>query len=179
MAHVCPSWLSFVLYNPVRKACTNRKEILDESGITPGSVVLEVGSGNGFLTEVIAERAQKVVCVELQEGMIRKLKKRIQMFGNKVEIMSGDIASLTPGDAFADICLLYYTFHEVKNKPNAVKHISMALKINGTLSLYEPTVEVTKKDMQKSIELFERFGFQKEHERNSTFTRFVRLKKYQ
>jgi 16S rRNA A1518/A1519 N6-dimethyltransferase RsmA/KsgA/DIM1 with predicted DNA glycosylase/AP lyase activity len=44
---------------------TDRKKILDESGITANSIVLEVGAGNGFLTEVIAERARKVYAIEL------------------------------------------------------------------------------------------------------------------
>jgi len=56
---ICPSWLSFILYNPIRKALTDREKILDECGITPHSTVLEVGAGNGFLTEVVAQRAKK------------------------------------------------------------------------------------------------------------------------
>ena len=90
---ICPSWLSFILYNPIRKALTDRKKILDESCITANSLVLEVGAGNGFLTEVIAERARKVYAIELQDGMVKKLEKRVQHFGDKVDIIHGDIAS--------------------------------------------------------------------------------------
>jgi 16S rRNA A1518/A1519 N6-dimethyltransferase RsmA/KsgA/DIM1 with predicted DNA glycosylase/AP lyase activity len=69
MCLVCPSWLSFILYNPVRKAFTDRSKVLDDAGITEESVVLEIGAGNGFFTEAIAERARKVIAVELQRGM--------------------------------------------------------------------------------------------------------------
>jgi ubiquinone/menaquinone biosynthesis C-methylase UbiE len=154
MARVCPSWLSFMLYNPVRKAFTDRHRILDESGITPDCIVLEVGAGNGFLTEVIVKRAQKVICVELQDGMVRKLKKRVKRFGNKIEIITTDIASQSIGDACADVCLLYFTFHEVEDK-----------------------AQVNKNDMRKSIALFEQSGFVKEREFSRTFTRFARLRK--
>jgi tRNA A58 N-methylase Trm61 len=177
MAHVCPSWLSFMLYNPVRKAFTDRHKILDESGITPDCIVLEVGAGNGFLTEVIAKRAQKVICVELQDGMVRKLKKRVERFGNKIEIITTDIASQSIGDACADVCLLYFAFHEVEDKAHAVININTALKPNSILSLYEPTIEVKKNDMQKNIALFEQTGFVKEREFSRTFTRFARLRK--
>ena len=177
MSHICPSWLSCVLYNPVRKVFTDRKKILDESGITADCVALEVGAGNGFLTEVIAERAKRVVCVEIQDGMVKKLKKRVRRFGSKVEIVSADIASQSIGDSFADVCLLYYSFHEVKKKDDAVLNIRGALKRDGILSLYEPTLEVNRKDMQKTIMMFERNGFKRELVRDGAFTRFARLRK--
>jgi tRNA A58 N-methylase Trm61 len=177
MSAVCPSWLSFILYNPVRKVLTDRQKILDESGITPDSVVLEIGAGNGFFTEMIALRARKVIAVELQEGMVRKLEKRIQGVREKVDIVQGDIASPAIGDDFADVCLMYYCFHEVSNKADAVIHISGAVRKGGILSIYEPTIEVNQSGMRKTIELFEQKGFSREFERNGAFTRFARLRK--
>ena len=174
---VCPSWLSFILYNPFRKALTDRKKILNESGITTDSVVLEVGAGNGFLTEVVAEHAKKVYAVELQDGMVKKLEKRVQRFGSKVDIIQGDIASHSIGDEFADVCLMYYSFHEVVNKVDAAEIMSKAIKMGGILSIYEPTIEVKKPDMQKTTVMFEGMGFKKEIEWNRFFTRFVRLRK--
>lgn len=47
MSPVCPSWLSFILYNPDRKVFTDREKVLDESGVIADSIVLEVGGG-GF-----------------------------------------------------------------------------------------------------------------------------------
>lgn len=175
---ICPSWLSFILYNPIRKALTDREKILDECGITPHSTVLEVGAGNGFLTEVVAQRAKKVHAVELQDGMVRKLKKRVQRFGDKVDIVQGDIASHSIGDEFVDVCLMYYSFHEVINKNEAAEIMRKAIKMGGILSIYEPTIEVKKSDMQKTTVMFEGMGFKKEMEWNRFFTRFVRLRKH-
>ncbi len=177
MRAVCPSWLSFILYNPVRKILTDRQRVLDESNITPDSVVLEIGAGNGFFTEMIALRAQKVIAVELQEGMVRKLKKRAQGLSEKVDVVQGDIASLAIGEEFADVCLMYYCFHEVSNKADAVINISSAVRKGGVLSIYEPTIEVSKSAMQKTIEMFEQKGFSGEFERDGAFTRFARLRK--
>ncbi len=178
MCPVCPSWLSFILYNPLRKALTNRARIVDESGITGESSVLEVGSGNGFLTEVVAERAKKVYAVELQEGMVRKLRKRIDRFGNRVEIVHGDIASCLIGDDTVDVCLMYYSFHEVRSKSVAAGHISKAIKTGGILSIYEPTVEVSRSDMEETTGLFENLGLEKDRGWEGLFTRFVRLRKH-
>ncbi len=177
MCGVCPSWLSFILYNPVRKALTDREKVLDESMISADSVVLEVGPGNGFLTEAIAKRAEKVVSVDLQEGMVRKLRRRVRPFGEKVDIVLGDISSVRlPEDAF-DVCLLYYCFHEIGRQEEAAANIAGAVRKGGVISIYEPVFEVKTVEMQKTLGFFERLGFQKEKEQDGMFTRFARLRK--
>ncbi len=177
MKIVCPSYLSFILYNPIRKAFTDRIKILDESLITESSIVIEIGAGNGFITESIAQKAKKVYAIELQEGMVRKLKKRMRRFGDKVEIRLCDIADCDIGYGFADIAIMYYCFHEVSNQFGAAKNISKALKDGGILSIYEPTIEVGRATMQKTIRIFEDLGFKKEISRDKLFTRFARLRK--
>ncbi len=177
MSRVCPSWLSFILYNPVRKRFTDRQRILHESGIAKDSVVLEIGGGNGFLTEAIADYAKKVIVIELQDGMVRKLKKRISGLDNKVDVITADIASYNTEAVSADVCLLYYCFHEIANKPDAVKNIAKAIKKRGILSIYEPRVEVGTKDMIQTTRMFKDAGFAKEQEYKSLFTRFVRMRK--
>ena len=174
---VCPSRFSFVLYNPIRKAFTDRTNVIALSGVTPDSVVLEVGAGNGFLTETLAEHALKVYALELQKGMVNKLQKRVHRFGDKVEIICDDIAAYKVQEAFADICLMYYSFHEVGNKPAAAGNISNAVKGNGLISIFEPTIEVTQAGMKETIHLFKRIGFVEEIDRNGFFTRFARLRK--
>ena len=177
MCHVCPSWLSFILYNPLRKKFTDRDKIIRDSLIQNNSTVLEVGAGNGFLTEAIAETAGKIVVAELQEGMIRKLRKRVERFGDKIEIITADISSVNLETGFADVCLLYYCFHEISDQPAAVINIAKAVKHNGILSIYEPTAEVGKKAMANTVKMFNDKGFIKEAENNGLFTRFVRMRK--
>jgi|MudIll2142460700_1097286.scaffolds.fasta_scaffold14368_2 ubiquinone/menaquinone biosynthesis C-methylase UbiE len=178
MCVVCPSWLSFILYNPFRKILTDREKVLKESGISRDSVVLEVGAGNGFFTEVLAGDAKKVYSVELQSGMVAKLRRRVARFGDKVSIIECDIAACGIGDNIADVCLMYYSFHEVKDKAGAVKAISRALKEGGLLSVYEPTIEVNARVMRNTVEIFENSGFRKVKERDGLFTRLVRLRKF-
>jgi tRNA A58 N-methylase Trm61 len=177
MSFVCPSWLSCILYNPVRKIFTDREKILTESGVTAGSVVLEIGAGNGFFTEFLVERAKKVYAVELQEAMIKKLQKRIQDYRDKVLLIRGDIASVVLEEEIADVCLLYYSFHEVTGRVSAAENISAAVKRGGILSIYEPTLEVGEIQMNETVAMFEQRGFSRDTERNRFFTRFVRLRK--
>ncbi|UCD35498.1 MAG: class I SAM-dependent methyltransferase [Nitrospiraceae bacterium] len=177
MSRVCPSWLSFILYNPLRKRLTDRHKVLDQSRITRDSVVLEIGAGNGFFTEVLARHAGRVVSIELQDGMVRKLKRRVAKFGGQVNVIRADISAHAFEEAFADVCLLYYSFHEVHNKPGAAGNIAGAVKKSGLVALYEPTVEVRKRDMEKTVKLFEEKGFVKEEEGAHLFTRFALMRK--
>jgi len=177
MCHVCPSWLSFILYNPLRKKFTDRHKIIRDSLIQSDSTVLEIGAGNGFLTEAIAETAGKIVIAEIQEGMVRKLRKRVGKYGNKIEIITADISSVNLETGFVDVCLLYYCFHEISDQPAAVHNIAKSVKRNGILSIYEPTVEVGKKAMASTVKMFTDTGFIQEAENNGLFTRFVRMRK--
>lgn len=174
---VCPAWFSFILYNPVRTAFTDRNKIIAESGVNASSVVLEVGAGNGFLTEILAEQAQKVYALELQEGMVEKLYKRVHRFGSKVEIIHSDIAAYRIQEAFADVCIMYYSFHEVSNKAEAARNIGKAVKMSGLLSIHEPTIEVTRAGMKETANVFKAIGFVEEMSWNNLFTRFIRLRK--
>jgi len=177
MPFVCPSWLSFILYNPVRKKFTARSKALDESCITRESVVLEIGAGNGFFTEALAELAKKVIAVELQQGMVRKLKKRVQRFGDVVEIVMEDIASAVLPHDMADVCLLYYSFHEITRQEEAAANIARTVKRGGVLSIYEPSVEVNRIDMETTVSRFQSLGFSLEEAHDTMFTRFARLRK--
>jgi len=175
---VCPSWLSFILYNPIRKAFQDRNKVIAESGVTSTSSVLEVGAGNGFLTETLAEHAKKVYAVELQEGMVKKLQRRVQRFGDRVEIIHDDIATYRIREEFADVCIMYYSFHEVSDKAEAARNISTAVKLNGLLSIYEPTIEVAKTGMKETVNLFRSVGFLEDANWSNLFTRFMRLRKH-
>lgn len=174
---VCPSWLSFMLYNPVRKVLTNREKVLEESGITGESVVLEVGAGNGFFTEILARTAKKVYAVELQDGMLEKLKKRIAGCAGKVEILHGNISDIDLPDEFADVAFIYYAFHEIERKREGAGNIARAVKVNGILSIHEPVIEVGREAMDKTRDAFESMGFRTEVRRDTLFTRFLRMRK--
>jgi len=177
MSVVCPSWFSFILYNPVRKALTDRGRVLDEAGITPESIVLEIGAGNGFFTEALAERAKKVIAVELQQGMVRKLRKRVQRFGAAVEIVQADISAVDLPHDRVDVCFLYYSFHEIARKEEAAGIIARAVRHGGILSIYEPSVEVNSRDMESTISRFTSLGFSLDKTHDTLFNRSALLRK--
>lgn len=65
--------------------------IADLADIQPGDTVLEIGPGLGTLTSELLRRAEKVIAVEFDEELARKLPG--QFPGKNLEVKTGDILS--------------------------------------------------------------------------------------
>ena len=70
--------------------------IVESAEIEPGDTVLEIGPGPGVLTGRLADRAARLVAVELDPRFVERLRDR---FAERpaVEIVHGDILALAPG----------------------------------------------------------------------------------
>lgn len=64
--------------------------IIDNSNITKEDLVIEIGPGLGTLTRFLLEKANKVICVELDKNMIKILNDRFKLYDN-IEILNNDI----------------------------------------------------------------------------------------
>jgi len=56
-------------------------------------VVLDVGAGLGFLTEILAEKAGEVIAIEVDANLVRALRNRLNVFKN-VKIIKGDFLKM-------------------------------------------------------------------------------------
>jgi 16S rRNA (adenine1518-N6/adenine1519-N6)-dimethyltransferase len=68
-------------------------QILAAAEISAADTVLEIGPGLGTLTQALAEQAQRVVAVELDQQLLAILHDRLQAFPN-VRVVVGDILAL-------------------------------------------------------------------------------------
>lgn len=71
--------------------------IVDAAEIAPDETALEVGPGLGALTAVLAERARRVVAVEVDRDLIAGLRSRFG-FAPNVTIVEGDVLGSSPGE---------------------------------------------------------------------------------
>jgi len=69
------------------------KKIADFAQIEKTDVVAEVGPGEGTLTELLLERAKKVIAVEKDEKMVEQLEEKFreQIVDNRLQIINEDI----------------------------------------------------------------------------------------
>jgi len=75
------------------------KKIADFAQIGKEDVVVEVGPGEGTLTELLLERAGKVIAIEKDERMAEFLQEKFEkeIKERKLEIISGDVLKLSKG----------------------------------------------------------------------------------
>lgn len=101
-AHDIPALLRHYGLRPQKKLGQNfliddaaLRKVVEAARIKPDQAVLEIGPGLGSLTCLLAENAARVVCVELDQQLIRPLEEILGPYPN-VEIVSGDILRLDP-----------------------------------------------------------------------------------
>ncbi len=69
---------------------TARHRIADALGDISAKTVVEIGPGHGSITTILAERAQRLLCVELDRSLAAELRFRFRSYEN-VEIVEADI----------------------------------------------------------------------------------------
>ena len=69
------------------------EKIMDAAEITKEDCVLEIGPGIGTMTQYLAERARKVLAVEIDDNLIPILQETLSMYDN-VQIIHADVLKL-------------------------------------------------------------------------------------
>jgi 16S rRNA (adenine1518-N6/adenine1519-N6)-dimethyltransferase len=67
-----------------------RHRIADALGDVSARTVIEIGPGHGAITNILAERAMKLVCIELDRSLVPELRFRFRNHAN-VEIIEADV----------------------------------------------------------------------------------------
>ena len=70
--------------------------VVNAGEVSPEDIVLEIGPGKGALTEILLERAGKVVAIETDYELFEFLKNKFEkeIDAGKLEIRRGDIMEL-------------------------------------------------------------------------------------
>jgi ubiquinone/menaquinone biosynthesis C-methylase UbiE len=137
----CPPEFIWLLENRAMDRVAGSALLLDRAGVAPGMNVLDAGCGPGRLTVPLAERVGErgsVLAVDLQEGMLSRLKDRIEARGiTNVRTLQAALGSKAlPACAF-DRALLVTVLGEIPDRVNALRDIQQSLKPGSVLSVTE------------------------------------------
>jgi ubiquinone/menaquinone biosynthesis C-methylase UbiE len=163
--HVCPWWIGYFLLSPLRRIAHNPDKILAPY-IRDGMTVLEIGPGMGFFTLPLARLVGKegrVVCVDIQEKMLERLKKRAARAGvlERITATLADKDSLRVDELAnkVDFVLAFAVVHEVPNQARFFEEIYRSMKSGSLLLVSEPKGRVTDEDFRKTTETARAKGF--------------------
>jgi SAM-dependent methyltransferase len=128
------------LLNPLRNVIMPVGRTLDRFGVSPGQVVLEVGPGPGYYSIEASRRVGaggRLLCFDLQRGMIDVLRGRLTEAGVQAETGLADAAHLPLRDASVDVAYLVTVLGEVPAPQAALAELRRVIKPGGTLGFGE------------------------------------------
>ena len=163
--HVCPWWLGYFLINPLRRRLQDPTKLLAPY-IAEGKTTMDVGSAMGFFSLPMANmvgNTGKVVCIDLQEKMIKTLLKRAAKAGlsDRIEarLCSEDSLGIDDMEGKIDFALAFAMVHEVPDKERLLSEIYRSLKAGGHFLLAEPSGHVSDKSFKDTVAIAQRQGF--------------------
>ncbi len=177
--HTCPWWLCFTFDNPIRRLIQNPLKLLS-TYVKKGDKVLDIGPGMGYfsfpLSQLVGPNG-KVIALDIQAEMLKRLSKKIaknQIENIKVKLYDGNKFNLEEKFNFI---LLFWMYHEVKNKPVFIKEIGSVMDINARLLIAEPKIHVGRKKFYESIQLLTDAGFKVVEEKQIPLSHAVVMQK--
>lgn len=164
--HVCPWWIGYVLASPLRRLVCDPDRILGPH-LRPGMRAMDIGPGMGFfslpMARMVGEQG-RVICVDLQEKMLRSLEQRAQRkgLGERIETLLSPAPNdlgLAGLDGSVDFALAIAVIHEVVDPAAAFGQVLGALAPRGRLLFCEPKGHVPDERFEASLRAAQEVGF--------------------
>lgn len=118
---------------------------------------MDIGCGPGFFSIEMARlvgNSGHVIAVDLQEGMLRKLKQKI--VGTELEeritlhhCKEEGLGVTTP----VDFVLLFYMVHEVDDQESFLSEIERVLRPDGRILMVEPPFHVSSRAFEETLKI--------------------------
>jgi len=147
------------------------KEILAREKINENSIILDVGCGTGQTSAYMAEKYNcKITCLDNNEMMLEKAKKRFQMKNLPIETRLGSVESLPFGEKSFDL-ILSESVAAFTDVSQTLPELRRVLKPNGVLLAIEMVLEepLPQEELIPIIEFYEIPRILTESEWNSLF----------
>jgi len=163
--HECPWYCGYFLLSPLRRFEVKPEKAL-EGLVSPGDVVLDAGCAMGFfslpLARMVGEEG-RVICVDLQERMLKTLMKRAGRAGlqNRIEARrcTAESLGIEDLDSKLDFALAWAVVHETPDQAAFFTQIHKALKASRRLLVAEPAGHINMEKFASTLETAGKTGF--------------------
>jgi len=164
--HACPVWVGYLLASPLRKLLQDPRKIVGPH-VRAGMTALDIGCAMGFFSLPLARLVGpggKVICVDLQEKMIRPLERRARKAGlaERIRTRVCSRESLGLGDLTeeVDFALAFAVVHEAPDAARLFAEVHCTLKARAKVLVAEPKGHVTAEGFDASLSIAEQSGFE-------------------
>lgn len=122
----------------VRYRWVSAEEVVGPFAADGAGVLADLGSGTGFYTDDVAERAETVYGVDVQPEMHEYYREK--GVPENVELVASDVADLPFADGELDGAFSTMTYHEFAS-PDAVAEVARVVRTGGPLVVFDWTAD--------------------------------------
>lgn len=106
--------------------------------LIPPSIIADLGAGEGTVSQLLAQRALKVIAVDNSERMVEYGAQLAREHGvHNLEYRHGDLEALPIADASVDIAFFSQSLHHAPHPDRAVAEAHRILKPGGRIALLD------------------------------------------
>ncbi|MAE53924.1 MAG: transcriptional regulator [Opitutae bacterium] len=119
--------------------------------LVPPITIVDLGAGEGMISQLLAERAKKVICVDSSKSMVRlgtDLAKRKGL--SNLEYKYGDLEKVPLSSKSVDLALMSQSLHHAQKPEVALAEAFRVLKPGGQLIV----IDLKKHQFEKARELY-------------------------
>lgn len=119
--------------------------------LVPNITIADLGAGEGMISQLLAERAKKVFCIDSSKSMVRigkELSKKNKL--SNLTYKHGDIEKVPLPASSVDLALMSQSLHHARRPDTALTEAFRILKQNGQLIV----LDLKKHQFEKARELY-------------------------
>lgn len=119
--------------------------------LVPKITIADLGAGEGMISQLLAERAKKVYCIDSSKSMVRigkELAKKNNL--SNLSYKHGDIEKVPLSTSSVDLALMSQSLHHAQRPETALSEAFRILKKNGQLVI----LDLKKHQFEKARELY-------------------------
>ena len=128
------------------------KKITETANISKNDLIIEIGPGLGNLTALLLENAGKVICIEIDENMIKILNDRFNIYNN-FELINEDILKVNLNDIINNQITKFENVKVVANLPYYITTPIIMHLLENKLDISSITIMVQKEVARRLTDL--------------------------
>jgi ubiquinone/menaquinone biosynthesis C-methylase UbiE len=149
MEGVIASWYASNTGRDMRRFTDTARLIFDR--VQPGSDVLEVAPGPGYLSIELAKRGYTVAALDISKSFVRMARENAARSGVTIDVRQGNVAAMPFGDASFDFLVCMAAFKNFSDPLGALDEMHRVLRPRGQASIFDLRKDAALSDIAKEV----------------------------